>query len=320
MKLPAFILLAILLAACISLPASAGITAVTSEPQTIVKADTVTLSGTGAQNGTMALWIVGRNYFNLVTTAPNKQGDYIFTIKPEETSRFSSGEYAFIIQDPGADKALGIAPLLWSDGIRIADQGKVIANIGDTSSFRADVSPVVSTILNSSSLSGTDDIFTPLSFYVEEPSVRFTRADDNGKLPDQATGEAILVTGTTNMGPENDLNVEIRNATDRTLVTSRSIPVEKGTNSNQWTYSLDAPGLPAGSYIVTVGQQKYSTMGRSSAQLTILEYRIAGTPDIPLIPAIPAAGGDLYTLILPLIISFAALVIIGIIMIVSLRK
>ncbi|WP_292369581.1 hypothetical protein [Methanoregula sp. UBA64] len=319
MKLPAFILLAILLAACVSLPASAGITAATSGPQTIVKADTVTISGTGAENGTMALWIVGRNYFNLLTATPDKQGNYVFTVKPEETSRFSSGEYALIIQDPGADKALGIAPLLWSDGIRIADQGKVIANIGDKSSFRADVTPVAATILNSSSLSGTDDIFTPRYFYVEEPSVRFTRAGDNAKLPDQATGEAILITGTTNMGAENVLTVEIRNATDRSLVTSRSIPVVKGTNTNQWTYSLDAPGMPAGEYVVTVGQQKYSTIGRSSALLSILEYRLAGTPDVPLLPAIPATG-DLYSLILPLIISFAALVIIGIIMIVSLRK
>jgi hypothetical protein len=140
------------------------------------------------------------------------------------------------------------------------------------------------------------------------------------KLPDQTTGESILITGTTNMGPENDLTVEIRNATDRTLVTSRSIPVEEGTNTNQWTYSLDAPGLAAGEYNVTVGQQKYTTIGESSARLTILEYRIAGSPTIPVLPELPVATGDFYSLILPLIISFAALIIIGIIMIVSLRK
>jgi len=319
MKLSAFILLAILLAACVILPVSAGVTIGTSGPQTIVKADTVNITGTDATNGTMALWIVGRNYFNLLTTTPDKQGNFIFTVKPEETNRFSSGQYAFIIQDPGANKAFEITPLLWSDGIRVADQGKVVTNLGDKSSFKAGIGPVAGTILNSSSLSDTDDIFTPYYFYVEEPSVRFTRADNDAKLPDQTKGEAILITGTTNMGTENSLTVEIRNATDRTLVTTRSIPVEKGTNTNQWTYSLDAPGLPAGSYIVTVGQQKYSTIGRSSALLSILEYRIAGTPAAPLLPEIPATE-DLYSLILPLIVSFAALVIIGIIMIVSLRK
>jgi len=322
MKSYALVLLVVLLAACMSLPAFAGVTAVTSGPQTIVKADTVNLTGTDATNGTMALWIVGRNYFNLLTTEPDKKGNFIFTIKPDETNRFSSGQYALIIQDPGADRTFEITPLLWSDGIRVADQGKVLTNLGDKSSFKADIGPVAGAILNASSVSGTDDIFTPYYFSVEEPSVRFNRADPaNGmKLPNQTTGESILITGTTNMGPENDLTVEIRNATDRTRVTSRSIPVEEGSNTNQWTYTLDAPGLAAGEYIVTVGQQKYTTIGESSARLTILEYRIAGSPTTPVLPELPVATGDFYSLVLPLIISFAALIIIGIIMIVSLRK
>ena len=319
MKSYAIALLVILVATCASLPVSAGITVVTSGPQTIVKADTVNITGTGAGNGTMALWIVGRNYFNLLTTTPDKKGTFVFTVKPDETNRFSSGQYAFLIQDPGADTVLEITPLLWSDGIRVADQGKVLTNLGDKSSFKADIGPVAGQILNASSNADTDDIFTPYYFYVEEPYVRFNRAGDNTKLPDQTTGEAILITGTTNMGTENDLTVEIRNATDRTLVTSRSIPVEKGSNMNQWTYSLDAPGLPSGGYVVTVGQQKYTTIGKSSALLTILQYRITGTPTSPILPPVPTSE-DFYSLVLPLIISFAALIIIGIIMLVSLRK
>jgi hypothetical protein len=302
------------------LPASAALTIVTSGPQTVAKADTVTLTGTGAQNGSVTLWIVGRNYFDTKTATPDKKGNYTFVIKPEESNRFSSGEYAFLIQDPGADKSFEIAPLIWGDGIRIADQGKVITNIGLKSSFRADISQVAATILNISKLSDVDDIFTQYYFYVEEPYMRFNRLSGSGKLPDQTTGEAILITGTTNVGPENLLKVEIRNATSNDLITSQTIPVERGTNTNQWTYRLDEPGLPAGSYIVTVSEQKYTTMGNASAQLTILEYRIAGTAAFsPQQPELPS-GETLYGLILPLIISFAALVIIGIIMLVSLRK
>lgn len=317
-----FTVILLALIVLLNLPASAALTAVTSGPQTIAKADTVTLTGTGAQNGSVTLWIIGRNYFDTKTATPDKKGNFTFVIKPEESNKFSSGEYAFLIQDPGTDMSYEIAPLLWSDGIRIADQGKVITNIGQKLSFRADITPTVTTILNISVMQGVDDLFTPYYFYVEEPLIRFNRVSGSGsgRLPDQTTGESILITGTTNVGPENLLLVEIRNATSRDLLTSRTIPVERGTNANQWTYLLDEPGLPAGSYIVTISEQKYTTVGRASAQITILEYRIAGTPTSPLPPELPTGGETLYNVILPLIISFAALVIIGIIMLVSLRK
>lgn len=322
MRLSAITLTVVILLAFWILPAAAEMTAVTSSgSQTIVKADTVNLTGTGAQNGSVMLWIVGRNFFDTITATPDKKGNYSFIIKPEETNKFSSGKYVFLIQDPGQNRAFEITPLLWSDGIRIADQGKVITNIGDKSSFRADIDPVAAIILNASSRQDTDDFFAPYYFYVEDPYVRFNRMSesDSSRLPTQTTGEAILITGTTNIGPENQLHVEIRNASSRDLVTARSISVERGTNTNQWTYNLDEPGLPAGNYVVSVGEQKYSTAGNASAQLTILEYYIAGVTTAPPQPEIPT-GVTFYDIVLPLIISFAALVIIGIIIVVSLRR
>jgi hypothetical protein len=304
-----------------ALPVSAGqITVVTSTPQIIVKADTVNLSGTDAMNGSVTLWIIGRNYFSTRTTTPDRKGNYTFTIKPEETTRFSPGMYAFLIQDPGADRSFEIGPLSWSDGsIRVADRGKVIANIGTLSSFPVNISPVVAVIVNASVRPDVDDIFTPYYFFVQEPSVHFNRENDAGNLPDQTTGEALLITGTTNIGTENQLQVAIRNATSGELVTSQTIPVVEGTNTNQWTYSLDEPGLPAGSYNVTVGEQKYTTQGSASAQLTVREYLIAGSSELPPQPELPA-GMTAYGVLLPLLISGAALAIIAIIMLASLRK
>jgi hypothetical protein len=315
------VILLALMAFLILLPASAALTAVTSGSQTIARADTVTLTGTGAQNGSVILWIIGRNYFDTKTATPDKKGNFTFLIKPQESTQFSSGEYAFLIQDPGADKSFEIAPLIWSDGIRIADQGKIITNIGQKTSFPADISTVASTILNVSVRPDVDDLFTSYYFYVEDPFIRFNRFGESGpgKLPDQTTGEAVLITGTTNVGPENLLQVEIRNASSNELITSSTIPVESGTNTNQWTYSLDEPGLPAGSYNVTVGEKKFTSVGEASAQLNVLQYRMADTPSSPLQPELPI-GETPYSVILPLIISFAALVIIGIIMLVSLRK
>jgi len=298
---------------------ASGITVVTSGPQTIVKGDNVLLSGTGAMNGSMTLWIVGRDYFSTKTTTPDKKGNFSFTIGPEETTQFSTGEYAFLLQDPGSDRSFEIGPLLWSDGIRIADQGKVVFNIGQIPSFPSDISPVVTAIINASTRQDTDDIFTTTYFYVEDPSVRFNRISDSGSLPDQVTGEALLITGTTNIMAGDVLHVEIKNETSGEAMTSRDIPVDAGQNSNQWSYSLEEPGLPPGSYIVTVSEQKYTTSETASANLKILEYRIAGNSSLPLQPELPP-GFTTYGVILPLLISCAALAIIGIIMLVSLRK
>jgi hypothetical protein len=306
----------------LSLPASAALTIVTSSPETIVKADTVTFMGTGAQNGSVTLWIIGRNYFATIPAKTDKSGNFTFVIKPEQSTGFSTGYYAFLIQDPGADKSFEINPVVWSDGsIRIADQGKVITNLGQISSFPADIGPVAGTILNASVRPDVDDIFTPYYFEVQEPEVHFNRVSesDPNKLPDQTTGEAILITGTTNVGPEDHLLVEIRNATSNDLVTSQNIPVENGTTTNQWTYSLDEPGLHAGSYTVTVGEQKYTASGDASKQLTILQYFIPDNSSLLSQPELPP-GETIFGAILPLFICFAALAIIGIIILGSSRK
>jgi hypothetical protein len=72
-------------------------------------------------------------------------------------------------------------------------------------------------------------------------------------------------------------------------------------------------------YTVTIGEQKYTTSANASAMLTILEYRIAGTTSTPSQPELPDIDNP-YGIFLPLIISFGALVIIGILILVTLRK
>jgi hypothetical protein len=303
-------------------PVSAGVTSQTSIPQTIVKADTVTLSGTGAQNGTMVLWILGRNYFDTRSANPDKKGNYTFVIKPEESNQFSTGQYAFVIQDPGADHAPQISPLLWADGIRVANNGKVLTSLGLKSDFTADILSVVGVLLNASARSGSDDLFTPYYFNVYDPTIRFNKVHHTAtgeKLEDQTTGEGILITGTTNLGTENQLSVVIKNATSDEIVTSRLIPVESGSGENRWSYRLDAPGLQSGIYNITVSGEKYTTRGSASAQITILEYRLARPSLTEETPSNATPEAMDYG-VLPLVISFAAMVIIGLIMLVSIRR
>jgi hypothetical protein len=300
-------------------PVSAALTVATSSPQIIVIGDTVALNGTAAMNGTVALWVIGRDYFDLITTVPDKKGDFSFVLKPVDTGKFSTGRYALILQDPGADRTLDITPVFWSDGIRIADNGKNIANIGPEADLPANITPVATAIMNAAGMRDVDDVLTLQYFFVEDAFIRFNRVIDTSegsRLQDQTTGQGILITGTTNMGVENILRIDIRNQTNGALVTSRTVPVVVGSGLNRWSYELPEPGLPAGNYTITAGWLKSYTNGNGSASIMILAQYISSPLPLPEIPG-PV---NLYDLLLPLLISITGLGIIAIIMFVALKE
>ena len=301
------------------LPVSATITPVTSLYDTIVKGDTATFVGTGAMNGTVAVWVMGRDYFAVKTVQPDKKGDFTFEIKPEETRNYPSGQYAFLIVDPGSDNAIEIEPLIWDEGIKIADRGKIVTDIGKKEDLPALIGPKVDVIMTAAKRPAVDDIITPHIFYVEGPSVHFdglSGVDLQSRLPDMTTGEKIEITGTTNMGVENQLHVEIRNISSRVLITSGNIPVVQGAYQNRWSYTLAAPGLPAGDYAVTIGRQSGVTSETGTA-LHIVE----GHSSPPSLSEgwIPGLDQDVGVLV-PIFISIGALGVICIIIIASMKS
>jgi hypothetical protein len=301
------------------LPASATITPVTSLYDTIAKGDTVTFVGSGAMNGTVAVWVMGRDYFALKTVQPDKKGNFTFVIKPEETRTYPSGQYAFLVVDPGSDNAIEIEPLIWDEGIKIADRGKIVTDIGKKEDLPALIEPKVDTIITAARRPGVDDIITPHIFYVEGPIIHFDElngVDSTPRLSDMTTGEKIEIAGTTNMGVENSLHVEIRNISSRVLITSGNIPVVQGAYQNRWSYTLTAPGLPAGNYSVTIGRQSGVTSEAGTALFTI-----EGPSSLPSQRRgeIPGLVQDLGILV-PIFISIGALGVIGIIIIASMKS
>ncbi|MCX6688433.1 MAG: hypothetical protein NTZ39_01860 [Methanoregula sp.] len=301
------------------LPASATVTVVTSLHDTITKGDSVTITGTGFTNGTVSIWVIGRNYFDIKTAVPDKKGNFSFVVKPEETRKYFSGQYAFLVQDPGQNNAIEIEPFVWDDGIKIANRGKIVTDIGKKENLAAFVTSNVNAIINASSLHDVDDLFTPYYLYVEEPVVHFdgvTGSGSDSQLPTLKTGENVVITGTTNMGVENQLMIEIRNQSSRALITSGTIPIVPGLSQNRWSYKLDAPGLQEGKYAIKVGWLKEGISGTGTALLTV-----ASQP-LPPVPGTGEAHGlDLtYVTFIPLIISLGALGIIGIIILASVRR
>jgi hypothetical protein len=255
----------VLLLAIIATPVTAAVFFTTSAPGIITKGDSFSISGTGAVNGTVGIWIVGRDHFEVLTIAPDRHGNFSITIKPSATDRYSSGQYAIVFQDPGASGILEIEGGTDVNGsLAVMNRGKIVARLGPRQDLGDNIRPVVGQILSASSIPGVDDTFQTEYFFVEEPAVFFDKLipASGFRLPDQITGERIVISGTTNMGTENTISTEIRTRNTNEIVTVKTIPVTAGYPMNTWTWDLDAPGLPPGDYELTVGWAKSNITGK----------------------------------------------------------
>ncbi|MDO9327063.1 MAG: hypothetical protein Q7T80_19110 [Methanoregula sp.] len=299
-------------------PVAASTTFISSGPQTLSKGDTFTISGTGATNGSIAVWIIGKDYFTIKTAKPDRQGNYSFIVKPEETGQFSNGQYAFVIQDPGADKLMDIEFRVTDNGnLTFQKEGIVIADLGPKQGIRTSAEPIARLLRTSTLFTGIDDILTPYYFFVEEPSVHFDQkssANPGGQLPNLTAGKRITLSGTTNMGVENSLHADIQNLDTHTLISTKTIPVIADGDTNRWSFDLDTTGYSPGEYFVTVGWMKSNTTGTSSTTFSLVDesgsmpvVQNSGTPrteagGVLSLPPIARAG------------IFLGLVVIGILM------
>lgn len=257
----------ILLLAVIVMPVTAAVYFSTSAPGIITKGDPLSISGTGALNGTVGIWIVGRDHFEVLTTAPDRNGNFSITVRPSATELFSSGQYAILWQDPGPGGVLEIeGGTDISGNLAVMNRGKIVARIGPRHELAGNIRTVVDQILNTSSIMGVDDTFLAEYFFVEEPAIHFEDLipASGFRLPDQVTGESIVITGTTNIGPKNTFITEIRTPGSNEPVTQKTIPVIPGHRMNTWSWDLDAPGLPPGDYELTVIWMKANTTAQGS--------------------------------------------------------
>lgn len=303
----------VILAACMALPASAAVYYGSSTPQIITKGDAFSVSGTGAKNGTVALWVIGRNYFGVRSTAPDRYGNFSIVYKPTETEKFSGGQYAVVLQDPGPDGTMEIEPGVDSNGnLTIMNRGRIIARLGAEEDLAGNVGKETNALTSSAGLQGVDDTFLPEYFFVEEPSVHFDNIipASGSRLPDRVSGEQVLITGTTNMGLENALRAELRNADSGTPVTTKEVPIIAGSSLNSWSYRLDEPGLQPGDYLISVGWTKSNTSGTGTAQFTVRN----GAGPVPTAPGptpvvnVPLPRGLDTLLIIGILFVFAAVV------------
>jgi hypothetical protein len=300
--------------ACIVMPVAATVYYHASTPQIITKGDAFSVSGTGAMNGTVALWMIGRDTFIVRSVAPDRHGNFSFSFKPTETEKFASGQFAVVLQDPGTSGTMEIEAGRDSDGnLTIMNRGKIIARLGAEKDLRGNVQRETDTLTSATLLQGVDDRFQGEYFFVEEPAVHFDQVipASNSRLPDLVSGEGFLFTGTTNMGEENTLRAEIRHADTNAPVTVREIAIIPGTSLNSWSYGIEEPGLEPGTYFLSVGWTKSNTTGTGTAQFTVKgpTGTIPPAPGSPPVPEnVPLPKGLDTLLIIGIIFVFGVVV------------
>jgi len=146
-----FVILILLLALIVT-PVTATVYFTPSAPRIITKGDPFSISGTGAVNGTVAIWIVGRDHFEILTTAPDRHGNFSITIKPSATNDFSSGQYGILLQDPGSSGILELeGGTDINDNLVVMNRGKIITRLGYRQDLGENIRPVVEQIQSASS-------------------------------------------------------------------------------------------------------------------------------------------------------------------------
>ena len=273
----------ILLLAIMTVPVSGTVYFTSSAPGIITKGDSFSVGGTGAVNGTVGIWIMSRDYFEVLTAVPDRHGNFSITLKPSATDKFSSGQYVIIFQDPGAGGILEIEGGTDVNGnLVVMNRGKIITRLGPREEHGGNIRTMTNQILSTSSIPSTDDTFLAEYFFVEEPAIHFdSMIPASGfRLPDQITGERIVISGTTNIGTENTLRTEIHTRNTNELVTVKTIAVKAGYPMNTWIWDLEAPGLPPGDYELSAGWAKSNATGKGIFTVKP-PTSLPSPPDIP---------------------------------------
>jgi len=310
----------LLVLAFISLPAAASVSYAASTPQIITRGDTFSLTGTIPGHGTVAIWIIGRSYIDSHIVIPDEKGKFIYKLLARETQQLPVGQYAFVVQDPGANGLLDIEYQKNANGnITLLYKGKTFADIGTLDNIRTTVVPAISS-LSSAEVPHADDIFTANYFLVEDPMVFFDQvtSPSENRLLGQVSGNPIVFTGTTNLGTQDTLSASIHEAVKDAVVIAKRIPVIAGTELNHWSYTLDSPGLPAGEYLLTIGPADPPATSIRSAVFSVTKNALvnptqAGTPAVPRSP-------QWFDPTIPLFVVVGMLIVLGLIVFATWRK
>lgn len=262
-------LAAVLLVLCTVVAPAMALTATVSSP-ILPKGVPLSLSGETDHPGDIAVWIVGRNYYDrLVIRAPD--GTFTEEILPATaTADLSSGQYFLVLEDTGPDGEFALETVTRDRGTEVTYQGLPLLTLGE-----GDYPDTAMALFEALNRPGIDDGSHKMVFLVEEPWMRFE------DVPDGYPGDVLRIAGSTNLPPGTSISCTIFPATaepDDEPVASSNIQVVQGGTHNYWYMDVDCGGYESGEYVVMLDSGLAAAV--STFTLTDAKGTAAPTPGV----------------------------------------
>jgi hypothetical protein len=269
-------------------PCAAGFHTQTSTNIALAKGDPLTISGTGAMNGSVAFWGIGPSFFTYEVVPAAPDGTINWTLGRDATKTFRSGPLVIIVQDPGQDRQYLLRAAVPEGKSRVLRENDTDLFEIDPNSLNIPTAMDLADQLGGEITKGdTDDSCTLLTVYVEEPAIHFQQGNHD-EFPAVAAGEHVTFSGTMNMAPENRITARIEDTAVIEKTGSR-IPVMTGTVTavrtgelqNRWEYTLDTTGLNLGEYLFDIGWDQSTVSGQNAMifRITPQPRRASLAPD-----------------------------------------
>ncbi len=249
------------------------------------------LAGVETKEG-LYIWITGKNFFRKYTTSVDSDGTFDFEFK--ETSSLASGQYFVVVQHPMYDNQFNIDE--GDDG----NDGFIVEKLPDSTitevrkfRFRGvgslQGSDAANALVNAIDSSAIDDTYARLQFMVSPPVISITPV---GTI---TIGNNFVIEGTTNIGVDNTLLVEVVSAsfgpTQKTQSGafsgfSGTTKVVAGTGEwNTFKIEVSSGNFIKDEYIITV--TSIETDATSTSNFQVVEFVPTPTPTPTPIPTTP---------------------------------
>lgn len=233
----------------------------------VAKGDKLYIRGNAEGNPTpgVAIWVLGRNFYQRNTESVNDDATFEYELTGAATQNMASGQYFVVVQHPMGnnqfdviENAVGVVTYVQTrDAAPIGVAPQVGANafvaVGAGRLQGSDAAEALIQLIN---MANIDDTYTKLTFLVEEPWIRID------SVADKYVGSTFTITGTTNLGVDNDLIVEVTSSafkpTEKTASgefsgQSGTVKIVKGdAGYNTWSFEVSATAFKPDEYIVNV--------------------------------------------------------------------
>ena len=276
----------VLIAPVTALTLNAGETR--SSTPAIAKGDPVYIRGiaTGHPQAGLQIWFIGNNFARVTTTSVASDSSFEYELTSSDTRNLAPGQYFVLIQHPMMNGQFDIIYNAVTGQVINRQQGNGMAIFTLTGPGSLQSADAASALMNAVNSQNIDDMFTTVSFFVNEPDAFID------PIGEHEVGEKFSITGTTNLAVDDNLMVEVYSSSfaptgkgqpNEFSGKSGIVKVQPGSgNYNRWSFDIDASGFVPDEYIVKVTAVNQQVTGTTT--FSIISPRIRTTVPTTFVP------------------------------------